>query len=844
MSRAFAFTLARRHLRRGSRHHLPIVAAIALGVGAVVAIGAAADHAQRAIAREAKSLLAADVEIRSLRLLSSPAVEAAIGRLASRGARVTAVSELAGMATASGRTALVELKAVDAGYPFYGEVETAPARPLPVLLAGGPPFGAVVQDALLIRLGLSVGDRFRLGDAEFVAVAVLRAAPDHAVGAFNLGPRVLISRDALDHTALVRPGSRVRYRTLIALPPDGPSAETVRDGLRADLVGEPVRVSAYADSQPQLRRSLDRLGVYLGLVGVTALLLGGVGVAGSARALLAERWRTLALLRSLGAQSRTLVWSTLIELAALGAIGGLVGVALGAVGQRALVSAAGAFASIPLEASATMGPYAQGVAVGVLAGVAFALWPLAAAVGAPAAAVLRHEAAPLRPRAHLVFVMAILGVVGVWLFVWWQVRSPAIAAWYLGGLAVAGVVLASSGWLMTRLAKSTPAPASFAWRRGLRALARPGTHTTAAVVSLGLGVTTVLTVGLVERAIRAELTEQIPRTAPSLFFIDIQPDQRDPFAALAAARSVPLDLVPVARTRLLAIDGRPVGSEGPSGTDAEYRWYFTREYVVTAGSLLPRGNRIVEGRWWDAPADGARSDVMVSVEEEAARRLGVGLGSVLVFDVYGAPLEARVASLRSVDWDTHALNFFMIFSPAALDDAPITFLGAAQAPPTEEIALQQAVVARFPNVTAIPLGDILASVARVVERAAFAARGVACLVAGVGFVVLGGALAASRDARLREAMLLKTFGATRGAVARALAVEFGLLGVASGVIAGTLATGLSWGITRWLLDLPWTAAPGHLLAATAVTVAGTVGAGLASTYRLLGKRPFPVLRGE
>jgi putative ABC transport system permease protein len=266
--------------------------------------------------------------------------------------------------------------------------------------------------------------------------------------------------------------------------------------------------------------------------------------------------------------------------------------------------------------------------------------------------------------------------------------------------------------------------------------------------------------------------------------------------------------------------------------------------VVTAGSSLPRGNAIVDGRWWDAMPDAERSDVMVSVEQEAARRLGVGIGSILVFDVYGVPLEARVASLRSVDWDTHALNFFMIFSPAALDGAPITYLAAAQAPPTEEIALQQAVVSVFPNVTAIPLGDILASVARVVERAASAARGVAWLVAGVGFVVLGGALAASREARLREAMLLKTFGATRHAVVRALAVEFGLLGAAAGVIAGGLASALSWGITRWLLDLPWTAAPGYVLAAVAVTVVGTIGAGLASTYRLLGKRPFPVLRGE
>jgi putative ABC transport system permease protein len=332
LSLAFAVKMARRNLRAGSRQHAPIVAAIALGVGAVVAIGAATDHARRAIAREAKSLLAADVELRSTRA-SSPTTQAAVDRLTTRGARVTHVTELIAMATTPRQSVLVELRAVESAYPFYGEVETTPIRPLGQSLAGGPPYGAVVQEALLVRLGLSVGDRFRLGDAEFVIAATLRAAPDHSVGAFSLGPRVLIARDALEHTALVRPGSRVRYRTLVALPPDGASAEGVRDALRAELTDEPIQVTAFTDGQPQLRRSLERLSVYLGLVGVTALLLGGIGVAGSAHALLVERWRTLALLRCLGADSRTVVWTTLSELAVLGLAGGLLGVALGAIGH-------------------------------------------------------------------------------------------------------------------------------------------------------------------------------------------------------------------------------------------------------------------------------------------------------------------------------------------------------------------------------------------------------------------------------------------------------------------------------------------------------------------------------
>jgi putative ABC transport system permease protein len=814
-----------------------------LGVGAVVAIGAAADVARRAIAGDAKSLLAADLELRSTIPLSRSA-EAAVGRLALAGARVTRVSELMAMATVPRQSVLVELKAVEDAYPFYGRVETVPDRPLASWLDHGPPFGAVVHEALLIRLGLLPGDRFRLGDAEFVAAAVLRAEPDRTAGAFSLGPRVLIGRAALEHTALVRPGSRVRYRTLIALPVDAKPAEHVRDALRQELASEPVQITAFSDAQPQLRRSLDRVGAYLGLVGVTALLLGGVGVAGSARALLAERWRTIALLKCLGADARTVAWATLGELAVLGLVGGALGAGLGALGQRALTAAAGTFAGISLAGPMSPWPYAQGAMVGVLTGVVCSLGPLLSAARAPAAAVLRHEAAPLAASCRASWWLVAVGVIAACGLAWWQTRSAAIAAFYLAGLSAAALVLTAAAWGVERLVRLIPPPSSFAWRRGLGALARPGAHTAAAILSIGLGVTAVLTVGFVERAIRAELTERVPRDAPSLFFIDIQPDQRDGFTALLAARHTRADVVGVARARLLVVGDRSVKTDTAPGGESDARWYLTREYVVTEQPDLPHGNVIVEGRWWDALPEDDGAVARVSVEQELARRLGVGIGSTVVLDIQGESLEARVASLRSVDWDNRGLNFFLLFSPGALDGVSITYVAAARTAVVEEVALQQAVVAAFPNVTAIPIGEVLASVARVVERVSFAVRGVALLVAAAGFIVLGGALAAARAARLREAMILKTLGASRSAIVRALAVEFGLMGAAAGVLGTGLAAVLAWAVARWVLDVPWVWAPDLALTGSAVTMVGTMVIGLAGTYRLLGRRPFAVLRGE
>jgi putative ABC transport system permease protein len=427
---------------------------------------------------------------------------------------------------------------------------------------------------------------------------------------------------------------------------------------------------------------------------------------------------------------------------------------------------------------------------------------------------------------------------------WWQTRTVATAALYVAGLAAAATVLVAAAWGLGRLARLAPAPSSFSWRRGLGALTRPGAHTLAAILSIGLGVTAVLAVGFVDRAIRAELTERVPRDAPSLFFIDIQPDQRDAFIAVLAAHHTPADVVPVARGRLRVVGDYPVTRETESERESDSRWYLTREYVVTARPDLPRGNVVVEGEWWDAPPRDDREDVRVSVEQELARRLGIGINSTLVLEVQGAPLEARVSSLRAVDWDNRGLNFFLLFEPGALDGVPITYVAAARAPAAEEIALQQAVVAALPNVTAIPIGEVLASVARVVERVSFAVRGVALLVAAAGFIVLGGALAASRAARLRDAMIFKTVGAGRSAMVRALAVEFTLVGAAAGVLGTGLAAALAWATTRWVLDVPWVWAPDLAAAGSIATVAGTLAVGLIGTYRLLGQRPFAVLRGE
>lgn len=841
--------IAYRDLRVGSRHFLPILLGIALGVGAVVAVGTAAETTRRAVAREARSLMASDVEVRSTRAPSAR-VTAVLDAVQTRGGVVTRVTELIAMAAAARATTLVELKAVETGYPFYGRVDTDPARPLSDLLSGGPPYPAVVQDALLIRAGLGLGDRFRLGHAEFVVAAVLHAEPDRVAGAFSLGPRVLIARDALEPTGLIQPGSRIRYRTLLRLP-DNLGAEAVRDELRAALADEPVEVTAYPDAQPQLRRTLDRLTTYLGLIGLTALLVGGIGVAGSIRAFLAEKWETLAVLKCVGARSGTLLRIYLAEIVALGLAGGLAGAFIGAATHVILTRLLSPFVAISLNSAFEPWPAVRGLLMGVLAALLFTLWPLLQILQQSPTAILHRDVAPRRVSRRASIVAAVIIGAGLSGLAWWQAGSWSIAGLFVGAVLAAGAVLGVAAWGLMRLAHVAPRPGGLAWRRGLANLHRPGARTAAVLVSIGVGVMVVLAVVLVEQAVRAELADQLPHDTPSLFFIDIQPDQRGAFAALMVSRSVSIDLTPVVRSRLVAINEIPIGSEGPPGTKPQDRWYFTREYVLTFRDQLPRDNAVVAGTWWDAaPAsNGASSPVgaseaTVSVEEDAARHLGVGVGSTMVFDIQGVRVTARVANLRSVDWNNRSTNFYVIFAPGALESAPLTYVGAASVPADVETSLQQAVISEFPNVTAIQIRDILESVRRVLGRISLAVRAVAAFTVVAGFVVLAGSLTATREARLREAMIFKAVGATRRAVARAFAIEFAVLGAAGGIVGVALATALAWGVLHFFLEMPWSWAPFPMVVAFTLTTLGTMAVGVASTYRLLGRRPFPVLRGE
>ncbi|MGH7279270.1 MAG: ABC transporter permease, partial [Candidatus Rokuibacteriota bacterium] len=384
------------------------------------------------------------------------------------------------------------------------------------------------------------------------------------------------------------------------------------------------------------------------------------------------------------------------------------------------------------------------------------------------------------------------------------------------------------------------------WRQGLANLRRPGGQTAAVVVALGMGVMLLVSVALLESSLGHHIDHAQRREAPSFFFVDVHADQREPFSGLvsAATGGTPPTLTPVVRSRLVAVKGVPVTREmverrRESGHDRT--WYFTREYVLTFAADLPDTSTVVGGRWWTSEDWGRPR---ISVEEAAAQYLGVGPGDTLTFDVQGVPIEADVMSVRQVDWQSFSANFFVVFSPGALEGAPTTWLATARVPAAAEARLQDDVVRAFPNVTAIPVRDVLERAAGMLDRISLAIRLMAFFSIAAGLTVMAGALAANRYTRLYESVVWRALGATRGVVARIFAVEYAALGAAAGIGGTALAAVLAWVVLSFVLDVPWTFEPAALLLGVALTIALALAVGFLGTFRLLGEKPLHVLRQE
>ncbi|MBD0305342.1 MAG: FtsX-like permease family protein [Nitrospiraceae bacterium] len=887
----FILKMAWREIRAAWRHFAYFFVCIALGVGALVGVGTLATNVDHTVTREARALMGGDVEIRLSRPISENG-ESVVRALSARGIQTTHVSELVAMASRPGAdsdsgpaafrpTQIVELKAVEEAYPLYGQLKTMPEKPLNELLmstrdgcssSAQPCYGAIVQQSLLIKMGLSVGNPLKVGHTTFTIAGVVRQEPDRAATAFSLGPRVIISRQGLVAADLIKPGSRVRERYLLKLPTALPAPPIVSE-LQSRLEKDSARVSTYREAQPQLRRFLDQLARYLGLIGLTALFVGGIGVASTMHAFLKEKLKTIAILKTVGADSGTVLWAYLFQAIFLGFLGSLAGAALG-ISLQGLMPRLLASVVPPdlleLTASRTsfpILPIVRGLALGIATTLLFTLWPLLGIRDVRPVSIFRTEASPVGETAPsggrwfrwnlfkdpVQWATAFGIAVGLAGLAIWQAGSLTIGLLFIGALVAAVVLLSLAARLLITALLQAPRPRSLAIRHAMGNLHRPGSQAVSVMISVGIGVMIIVTISLLERSLVRQIGESRPVDAPTFFFIDIQPDQKDAFESLIRNRQAGVrpDLTPLVRSRLHAVNGQVVSPNDAEQPDREQErekdqrgksWYFTREYVLTFLDRLPKDNTITQGAWWSEHE--MPSTPLVSVEEEAAKHLGLDIGSIVELDIAGTILAATVGSIRKVEWNNFSTNFYMILSPGSLEGAPFTYVATVRVKPEEEVPLQQAVVASFPNVTAINIGEVMESFSRILEHLSFAIRTVALFCILAGGIVMAAALATSRYQRLYESVVFKALGATRNLIAGSFAVEYMLLGSVAGVIGLVLAVVLSWSVLYFFLNLSWTFQPYVLVIAFVLTVLLTLTVGFLSTFRILGERPLAILRHE
>ncbi len=834
-----AFRLARRELRGGVRGLVIVLLCLALGVAVIAAVGTLRAAIDAGLAADGRTLLGGDLEIDAG---SQKLPDRLRDWLRAHGATLSDVVQMRSMLVApSGERQLIELKAVDAAWPLVGAPVLSPAMPLPDALAPrAGHYGLLAEQVVLDRLGLHPGELVRLGNATFRVSAVLVSVPDQVTTAALLGPRVLISAAALPQTGLVVPGSMVRYALRLTAP--APSvAPALAAALRQAFPDTGWRIRDPSEATPGVARFIDQTSQFLTLVGLTSLLVGGIGVANGVRAWLDARARTIATLRCLGASARTVFAVCLIQVLALA----IVGIVVGLLAGTALPLLGMAFLQGLLPAPPVLGVYPAPLLLaacyGLLTALAFALWPLGRAARVPGAALLRVAVLPERtvPSWRLAAVNASLAVALIALTV--TTATDRHFALYFCGAALATLLLFRLGGVaVTRLARAAPRLTAPWARLGVANLHRPGNATALLLVSVGLGLSTLASVALIEGNVRREVLEQLPANAPSFFFVDIQNDQLARFEQIARASPGVEDIqqVPMLRARIVAVNGVPADQVRAT---PETRWALSGDRSLTYAATPPAGTRVVAGHWWPSDYDGPPE---VSFDAGLAAGWHVRIGDTIRVNVLGRDIDLTVENLRDIAWQSLSLNFAMVASPGLLAHAPHTHIATVRVAGPDQGALLRAVTDALPNVTGILVADVLAAVAALLGQVAAALAATGSLALAAGALVLVGAVAASQRRRTAEAVILKTLGATRAQIRAAWLVEFGLLGLAAGVLAGLVGTAASYAVLHYIMHAGWVFLPGTLAGTLITALAMMLIFGYAGTAAALRSKAAPLLRNE
>lgn len=841
MSLATSARFARRELRGGLSGFRIFLACLALGVAAIAAVGSVRTGIEAGLARDGAAILGGDAELDFTYRFATEAERAWIDGIADEVSEIADFRSMAVVDRPEGaERGLTQIKAVDSAYPLIGTVGLSPDVSLADALGDhkGLP-GGVMERALMDRLGLSVGDTFRLGTQDFILSATLEREPDSAAGGFSLGPRTIVLRSSLANAQLLAPGTLFSSKYRMTLPPDTDLVKTEAQA-QARFENSGLRWTDSRNGAPGVAQFVDRLGAFLVLVGLSGLAVGGVGVSSAVRAYLAEKTSVIATLRTLGADRSTIFQTYFIQIGVLSLLGIAIGLVLGALVPIALAPVIEASLPIPADFTFYPTPLIEAALYGLLTAFVFTLWPLARAEDVRAATLFRDALGSTRmvpaPRYLLWIALglaALIGLAGLFSGTW------RLTLWTAGGIAFALGLLALAAigirWAARRAAPRAKGHPALRWALGAISGTREGAASV--VLSLGLGLSVLAAVGQIDGNLRNAISGNLPDIAPSYFFVDIQPDQIDGYTQRlqndpAVTR---IDTAPMLRGVVTQINGKPASEV------AGDHWVISGDRGVTYAARPSEATRITRGEWWP---DDYTGPPQISFAAEEAHEMGLSLGDTLTINVLSRDITGTITSFREVDFSTAGIGFILTMNPAALRGAPHTFISTVYAEEEAETQILRDIANTYPNVTAIRVKDAIDRVSAILKSLAAATSYGAAATLLTGFLVLIGAAAAGTQARTYEAAVLKTLGATRRRILLSFALRAALLGLGAGLVA--LAAGITggWAVSAFVMETGYTVIWPSALAIIAGGILATLLAGLAFAWGPLSARPAQVLRGR
>ena len=843
MSLKHSATIAMREMRGGLAGFRIFLLCLLLGVAAIAGIGTVRSAIDAGLSGEAASMLGGDAEIHFTYRKANEEEQAWIK------ATSVATSEILtfrSMVQAHAETdpvlGLSQVKAVDTSYPLYGEVVLEPTMPLQQALAtqNGLP-GMVLHPALIERLGVKIGDTLRMGTQDFQLRAAIISEPDGSLSDLGLGPRTMVLASALESSGLLGAGTLFESRYRMRLPPNPDLAALKADAtIRFEQNGGRWRDSR--NGAPGISTVVERLSSFLVLVGLAGMAVGGVGVSAAVRAYLARKTDTIATLKSLGATKGTIFTTYLLQIGALALLGIALGLLIGGGIPALLIPAFADQLPIPIERGFYPQPLLEAALYGLLTALIFSIWPLGRAVDISPAGLFREISGKAGgwPRWPYLTMVALLTMALVALAMAAS-GTPKLTLWAAGGILAALVILAAAALLTKaaarRLARMRAMQGRPALRLALGAIGGPSSEATSVVLSLGLGLTVLAAIGQIDSNLRATITQELPSRAPAFFVMDIQQAQIEPFteAMLANDAVEKVESTPMLRGIITEING--VNAKEAVGD----HWVVNGDRGITYSATVPKNSTVVEGEWWPENYDGPP---IMSFSQDEANEIGLKIGDEITVNILGRDLTATISNFRELAFSDMSLNFVMVWSPNALQAAPHTFLSTVYASRAAEGSLLRIMAQNFPNITAIPVRDAIEKISGTLESLGSAIRWGASVTLLTGFVVLIGAAAAGADARVFEAAVLKTLGATRRRILLSFALRALMLGAAAGLVALAAGSGAAWAVMTYVMDsgfaLNW-------LAAIAIISGGALAnllASLAFAWRPLATKPAKILRNQ